>query len=799
MKNLFLILFLFSAESAIYANSLSAPDMPLSHCYHWLKEGSYGYLTTKYKHAEKTNGELLNVTGSGGTMAGVGLYCAKTLAGSADYGDRVIRLDFVDDVVIYKRGDKKYCGARGAMFKNQSDCDSKQADAEMYDASRGWIVIKNLASIKSWSANSKQLIEDLNAIMKEDSRNTSHYKTTIGLIEAEVKKMGNKTFTNPKARMDVMEMLAQENKWEGYDLGFLLNQTVTNPKVGAKKSYYQTKLTSFMFNHGLEGLQYDTFKTVMAADSSYKNIYLSEFKKLNLAKTTNKKWVLATLEDNPSFTVPSNVAKSLIQGAIENEKADALAFAKSENKSIQAEFNSLIKQRDFLSSILNQKNLEAVAEAVNGLPAKTPKLKSLGEVIMKAAMETKSPAVVGAVAKKLSEPVFESDKAVFDFYVSQVGTLKTEDLINVYESFGSISQNQKEIFKSEIEKRLMNDQDAIETSMRNYLALYPMNIKVISAARFMDFLGKKIQQSLGNKSDFRIYSVISSVLPDFGWALKAKATQDYDGFYTAAQDFYFKSISQSQNDKDSKLTDALMTGLSTLIVKPTSSTHALIGAYSLYPTGDAQKDQALENFFTTRLDPSILMTIAYDIKTDRAKALLKKTFEYLGSPELQALLKTPEFQKNQEALLSKRAYIQRSKYRLDVCAIEASIKNFEKDLQPLFSNELAAAQSNLNEIKALPFCKDKTSEFYDGQDKTLAAQSQSQDTGRRIRKTIRQGHFLGSPCGMRLNPGAVVELTGEPYGNRVNVIVISNPNYTDDSNVNAPAGCKGPAFTWDFM
>ena len=66
------------------------PHVPISHCYHWIKEGSNKYLSFKYNYASEHENELTFYTtpaSSNGSVAGPGLYCAKSPSGSYSYGD----------------------------------------------------------------------------------------------------------------------------------------------------------------------------------------------------------------------------------------------------------------------------------------------------------------------------------------------------------------------------------------------------------------------------------------------------------------------------------------------------------------------------------------------------------------------------------------------------------------------------------------------------------------------------------------------------------------------------------------
>lgn len=193
-----------------YANTTNDKDYPLNHCYHWLNEASSKYLSYKYEFAAKNNGELTFFTTpqtSNGSVAGEGLYCGKTPLNSISYGDRVIRIDLVDDVVLTYNG-KNYCGLTGAT---SSECDKKSTDILYYNDSSKWFVIKNPKAVKSWSSNSKQLIADLKAVFPDTDYSTKNKLTNlIDVLEKENDKF-KKIYVNLNSRFDLKQIIADVN------------------------------------------------------------------------------------------------------------------------------------------------------------------------------------------------------------------------------------------------------------------------------------------------------------------------------------------------------------------------------------------------------------------------------------------------------------------------------------------------------------------------------------------------------------------------------------------------------------
>ena len=190
-----------------YANVPKDAGFPLHHCYHWIKEneGRYARLTYKYKAAETERGGLSFYTTTTGNRAGDGLYCGKTPLDSITYGDRVIRIEFVDDVVL--QYGVNYCGntPERAKSANHQECQRKTPDVLLFDGTgqpngEAWYVIKNPKAIKNWTANNSVLENDLRAV--RNSAHISKIDATLAFMKAESPAFKNKTFYNLNARVD---------------------------------------------------------------------------------------------------------------------------------------------------------------------------------------------------------------------------------------------------------------------------------------------------------------------------------------------------------------------------------------------------------------------------------------------------------------------------------------------------------------------------------------------------------------------------------------------------------------------
>lgn len=216
LKCAFALSLLFASRGS-WAKLHTDSPFPLSHCYHWL-ETTKGYLQYKYDFAKNNQGELTFYTTpatSNGAVGGPGLYCAHAPISSTSYGDRVIRIDFVQDVVVLNETTgKKICGHNGNYYTNDQDCQNKNWDVKYYSSSNHWFVIQNPGAIASWSAVSPELAQDLQA--NAPLGDSSFQKKVPFVIQA----MNNEVATqrtpprifNARARMGFADIIRQPSR-----------------------------------------------------------------------------------------------------------------------------------------------------------------------------------------------------------------------------------------------------------------------------------------------------------------------------------------------------------------------------------------------------------------------------------------------------------------------------------------------------------------------------------------------------------------------------------------------------------
>lgn len=291
MKNLriFLGLWPLLIVCAALANTRQDPHVPLSHCYHWLDEASAHYLSYKYSYAAQHEGELtFYTTGGNGAVAGPGLYCAKTPADSYGYGDRVIRIDFVDDVVVYDSlTGRQYCGLNGDFYSSTEECNSKAWDVKFYyGGGRGqmaWYVIRNPQAILKWSAVSPQLIADLIANKPVEQAFSIHADNTIALIQADPMAKKVTAFDNHNARLSILKILADAKKLAQVPpltvIAMVRNFKGPELSDSAKNKIYDQQFARAFTD---TKLAHSDFRAVIKDDDAVEASYQSQLRRINL-------------------------------------------------------------------------------------------------------------------------------------------------------------------------------------------------------------------------------------------------------------------------------------------------------------------------------------------------------------------------------------------------------------------------------------------------------------------------------------------------------------------------------------
>ena len=340
MRNLILIsLFIFNTTMAFSATK-NDHHLQIDHCYHWLNEKDHKYLTHKYNHAKDNDNELTFFTtpgSSNGAVAGAGLYCAKSPSGSYGYGDRLIKIKLVEDVVLYDATTyTKHCGLNGKTNINDNECRNKPWDIKFYSGGgrgqRAWYVIQNPLAIESWSSNSLELENDLrNSIILNDESFRNHALNTISYMEMERKSLGVKDFYNPKSRFSLADIII--NRPDELNSMPPLN-ILSRLKSIRHKDISKELITEIILRNSEKALKSNKINSdeliqIAKQNEAIKITIESLLKKnITLYKKENEFNILNII-NNLNININKRNARALLVKILENDKTRALLLASS--------------------------------------------------------------------------------------------------------------------------------------------------------------------------------------------------------------------------------------------------------------------------------------------------------------------------------------------------------------------------------------------------------------------------------------------------------------------------------------
>lgn len=712
--------------SSGWANRINDPDMPLSHCYHWLDERTSKYLTFKYQYASKNNGELTFYTTaatSNGAVAGPGLYCAKTPVGSYAYGDRVIRIDFVDDIVMTDGSGQKVCGTNGRFYSSQAECDSKPVDVLLYDHGSDWYVIQNPQAIKSWSANSDQLVSDLNVSKSEFTAAATHLDMTIQALQAEIQQIGKKTVFNSHARLGLEQILKNPSQ---------LNKIPTLSLIDMIASYSgkmitdQDKASLYVthFDKALKDklLAFSDFTNTLKNNPFLKPILVSRIEKINFSQLNlYNTATLITAIDHLDIKISSQQAQSLWQNALVSASSlDPILQAHLKKNGIfSKEFDSSLPSVNTLVTVLKDHNLIPMLKLLNEFVDPKGNSKSYTEAlfdrILKSGSHSDFTTTYDAInnqglnkAAALSSLIAKEAKAKFAG-VDPIGT-------------GLLFEKVRSQFSTQ-------EQQTIESDLRNlpikvskrltYQILEDYQYGKLTLPGFYDektFLlhlaDRSIaERSLGKNTTNVFRMVLSGYYSYFAKAVGQAKGASRDGVMKRASDFFVSLADHLLAKKQYSYSYVAFQNGLYFGSHMKSDDHPLQTALEWINQGDSNLDQIAEESIKTSLDPSVLMFLSkteidgHGVEALKSRKLLDSLLGYLASTEFKQELKSADFMAGQAERKDWANIVKGSRVYSDICSF---FRAYEKVEDKILSSRSSLDPAPIDVAKAVAqraFCK----------------------------------------------------------------------------------------------
>lgn len=642
------------------ANLPSAKQMPLDHCYHWLNERTDQFLSFKYNYAAKNGGEFSFYTTAGnGAAAGAGIYCAKTLIGSYIYGDRVVRIDFVDDIVM-SDDVQQVCGTNGSFYSSQATCDNQPVDVHLYSKSNEWYVIKNPKAVKSWTANSPLLVKDLNAIKAfADTTASSHIDMTLMLMQNETQKRPQKTYINPTARMDLLDILKDPKKLQQIPILSLIEMVAASGKISdaEKKKLYSTHLSRALKD---SLLAYSDYENLLSKHAGVKSQFKSLIANIDYTALSNfNTVVLVSAIDKLDIDVATEKIRSLWKSLWGSKTSyeSLLTLKLKKDGALIKQFDAFIPG-NFDVSQVNDANIGYLLTLLDTYLPQGGAYQELTEKLLSKLVRGTHYYVANSTYEKIKNPGLGKEKALAGLFNDLLANpAKNLDLLAMSSLFdaakASLSSDQVQKLETQISSY------PIKVSPKlSYLLLEDYKagrLKLPSLLSRTEFLDRLVERSISERTlganTTNTYRMILSgyysvFITDLG-----KATTDAAKKKVMSQAAnYFEHLagllerSQQYNYAYASLQNAkyFANGMS-------YQGHPMETVFAEYGLGQKPNDATFEKLIVNGMDTGLLLYLVTNLEADRtsankAEVLLNKVLANYISPAFQQRIKDKNFQ-----------------------------------------------------------------------------------------------------------------------------------------------------------
>lgn len=651
----------FSTSLPAFANRKSDPALPIDHCYHWLKERSSKYLTYKYQYASKNKGELTFYTTpetSGGAVAGPGLYCAKTPIGSLSYGDRIVRIDFQDDVVFKNTAGSKVCGTNGKFYPNQSDCNSKAEDVHFYDSNSEWYVIKNPQVVKSWTANDDILIKDLIAA-KQDGNDAAdaHIDLTLQAIQAETQVIGKKKLYNGKGRMTIDDLVKNASARSQIPplslIAMVANQAGSTQVAFDPAQVYEEEFTRAIEDSLLTTKDFQSTLSSLVSDKRVSQAFEAILKKIDFSQLNKYNTsVLIAYFDELDIKLSEVQVDSLWNAAI-GGMASLTSIQVSDLKpqgQFKKRFHKSLPSPDILAAKINDANIVDLFKMLDSLSDSGLHLseytKKLFEKLLAGSKSTSAPELFDSIKNNS----LEKEKALADILLdSSKNGFHGMDPIYLGGLFergqAKLSASDNTAIKNAILKLPLKI-----SSKLSYVELEEFKLDKIKLPSFYPsktYLVRLIQKSIAERTlgknttnTFRL--ILSGTFHLFNDRIKKNAAAAA-AIQREAADFFLDLTKELIQSNDRSYAYISMQNAGFYLGEMKYREHAIEHLIADYKNGNTEFDELMETAIPNALDTSALYFLTSNHHDPKVKELLTLTMKYLASSELRQYLSSSNF------------------------------------------------------------------------------------------------------------------------------------------------------------
>lgn len=724
----FNILALLVSSQLSYANKLADPNIPISHCYHWLNERTNHYLAYKYRYAAQNKGELTFFTTpqtSNGSVAGPGLYCAKTPLTSLSYGDRVIRIEFVDDVVVSNQNTFKKCGHKGNFYPSQQECDRKPVDVLLYSPGADWYVINNPQSVKSWTANDDTLINDLRISKAEGNGGAqAHIDLTLQMIATEIGVIGKKTYTNGNARANIEDILKDPKQIAKFPALSLVGMVISSKLSDAEKRQHVSTFLSVTLVDDV--LVIKDFEGFLKSDSVYHEILKSKVQAALRAdlKDLNIPLALAFVE-KLSIPMDDTILKRAWRKAL-LEKGDFNSLV-SLNIGKQGKMSQIFRQlietdKSIVAGIADQNLVPVITMMDQQVDTNSANINSWVSEIFERVLKEKVHVRIEELYEALKNPALNKD-----------GNLHTVFMKAMQNSFQGLDPLQMGFLADQLKGKLTDGQltrieDGLKklplkvTTRLSFLLLEDFREARLKLPSMFDtqwFLEKLFERSIRErqlgKATTNVYRMLLSGLFALGAEMMGKEKKD-----PQSRDLIRTSFATTLYDLAKKVA-ATPHKQYAYIIYQNAILFKYNFKYQLHPMEHALEHEnrgELMSYLKLAYDPSILYFLAEASKpessmTRDARSVLKDYLAHLESTwTLQSLgnkdNNTEDIERRQWAnFIDNPRYNKGNRAFSDACSLAGALKEFQKGIEDAVGPISSKLKSQASDIQSA-YCVKKT-------------------------------------------------------------------------------------------
>ncbi|MEN0059598.1 MAG: hypothetical protein AAGB31_12235, partial [Bdellovibrio sp.] len=579
-------------------------------------------------------------------------------------------------------------------------------------------VIRNPKAVKSWSANSDQLVADLTKIKSVAAgAASSHMDMTIMLIKGELNTMPKKVYINSSARLDIAEILKDPKKVREIPILSLIDMIAAAPdksiSPGNKKKHYVDHLERALKD---QVLSFDDYIPLLNANNDVMEAFKNAIANIDMGNINNYNSVtLISAVDklNITMSVPKIRAlwKSLWTSKMSYESLLKMNFKKAGE--VLKQFDAFIPPNSNIDG-LQDSNVGFLLTLLDSYLPSGSNYTDLTEKLLGKLIEGPYFYNADLIFTNLKNTSLNKEDAAKQLLVNFSSQPNAKyDLLATAALFDrtrkSLSSDQIKRLETEIAKLSLK-----VNSRLSYLLLEDYKGGQLKLPPFVSrtlFLNKLVERSISERSlganttnTYRMilsgyYSVFAKDFQTDDASAKRRAEKEASS--------YFMQLAQIlQNSKEGRYAYASWQNAHLFEASMRYKAHPVESGIDYYKDGNAAADLQIERFVSESFDSSMLLYLVENIKSGgvigkKSEGLLEKMLENYISPQFQKFIETKEFvvtdieRRIWSNFWKHPEYANSGNIRSDLC----SFNQFLHSQEAVISSKLPVLWKSVNDVK----------------------------------------------------------------------------------------------------